>query len=147
MREATSRLADSFGRSQSIYGAKAKAIAEVIELADDCAEEGWDGYGAAPVSTSALNLTIDIIHALPFGIPMPEAVPEPDGAISLDWEASRYRRFSLSAGTTNRLAYAWLDGADKGHGVARFDGNVIPAMVLRGILEVVENGNARVRAA
>ena len=61
---------------------------------------------------------------------MPEFAPEPDGAISLDWIQSRHRLFTLSISASNRLAYAWLDGTDKGHGVARFDGRTIPRRVL-----------------
>jgi hypothetical protein len=73
------------------------------------------------------------VRALPDGIPLPEFAPEPDGSISLDWILSRNRLFSVSIGHSSRLAFAWLDGADNGHGVARFDGQNVPPRVLEGI--------------
>ena len=82
-----------------------------------------------------------IVRALPDYLPLPEFTPEPDGSISLDWIMSRSRVFSLSAGRNSRLAYAWLDGSDKGQGVAYFDGEVVPPMVLLAIRMTVNQGN------
>jgi hypothetical protein len=73
------------------------------------------------------------LRALPEDLPTPEFAPEPDGSISLDWIHTRHRLFSLGVGPNDRLAYAWLDGTDKGHGVARFDGLSVPQRVLAGI--------------
>ena len=78
---------------------------------------------------------------------LPEFAPEPDGSISLDWIQSRARLYSLSIGHSNRLAYAWLDGADKGHGVVHFDGQNVPPRVLDGIKHIVGHGYAGLRAA
>ena len=69
------------------------------------------------------------LRAMPDDLPIPEFAPEPNGSISLDWIASPDRLFSLSIGRNGRLAYAWLDGADKGHGVARFDARNVPPWV------------------
>jgi len=63
--------------------------------------------------------------------------PEPDGSLSLDWIRSRERLFSVSVGTTNRLAYAWLNGTKSGHGTADFDGETIPRRIMEGIVAVV----------
>ena len=80
-------------------------------------------------------------------MPLPEFAPEPDGAISLDWIRSRHRLFSLSIGSTNRLAYSWLDGAHRGHAVAQFDGTKIPVRILQGIESIMNHGNSSLRAA
>ena len=84
----------------------------------------------------------NFIRALPDGIALPEFAPEPDGSISLDWIQSRNRLFTLSVGSTNRLAYAWVDGTDKGHAVARFDGEHVPPRILEGIRGITNRGNA-----
>ena len=86
------------------------------------------------------------LRALPEGVRIPEFAPEPDGSISLDWIQSRNRLFTLSVGSGNRLAYAWLDGADKGHGVARFDEENVPHLILECIKGIVSHGNAALRA-
>jgi hypothetical protein len=87
------------------------------------------------------------VRSLPDGVSLPEFAPEPDGSISLDWIQSRARLYSLSIGHSNRLAYAWLDGADKGHGVVHFDGQNVPPRVLDGIKHIVGHGYAGLRAA
>ena len=85
------------------------------------------------------------LRTLPDGVSLPEFSIEPDGSISLDWIESRDRLFSLSIGENNRLAYAWLDGTNKGHGVENFDGQQIPKRILDGITLIIPNGNASVR--
>src|SRR2546421_1351301 len=120
---------------------KSAAISQIRALVTECAESGWDGNGAKPVSQGAASQAIDLIRALPDGIALPEFAPEPDGSISLDWIQSRSRLFSLSAGPSRLLAYAWLDGEDRGHAVAAFDGATVPWGVLekiRGIMDHAE---------
>ena len=113
----------------------------------ECAEPDWDGHGAVAIDPIAILLTGRFVRALPEGVPLPEFTPEPDGSISLDWIRSRNRLFSLSIGRSNRLAYAWLDGADKGHGVVTFDSQNVPPRVLEGIKGIVGQGHAGLRAA
>jgi hypothetical protein len=90
----------------------------------------------------AVQTAVEFIRAMPDDLPLPEFAPEPDGSLSLDWIQSRNRLFSLSVGSTNRLAYAWLDGSDKGHGVAGFDGERIPLRIIEGIIGIMNHGNA-----
>ena len=111
----------------------------LTELATECAEQGWDEDDAAAIDSIAILSVERFVRAVPDGIPLPEFTPEPDGSISLDWIQSPNRLFSLSVGHSNRLAYAWLDGTVKGHGVARFDGQNIPPQVLEAIKGIVHN--------
>lgn len=129
---------DDMERSQALFGEKAAAIWDVRLLAQECREENWDGYGAAATDARAVSLAEYFIRTLPEDFPLPEFAPEPDGSVSLDWAQSRKRVFSLSIGSTNRLAYAWLDGTDKGHGVSSFDGQRIPTRILQGIQEIMK---------
>ncbi len=145
--KAATEVAEAAERSVALFGEKAVALSRLAELATECAEPGWDGKDAAAIDPIAVLWTRRFVRALPDGVRLPEFGPEPDGAISLDWISSRNRLFSLSIGRSNRLAYAWLDGADKGHGVARFDGQNVPPRVLDGIDRIVGPGHAGLRAA
>lgn len=138
------RLAE---RSDALFGSKANAISQIWALVNECSVANWDGEGARPVDPQAAASAEELIRALPNGIPLPEFAAEPDGSISLDWIQSRNRLFSLSIGRGNRLPYAWLDGADKGHAVARFDGVQIPPRILEGISRIVNRSDVALRAA
>lgn len=106
--------------SLALFGARAEAIRELRRLYNECASEGWDGYDAQRMSMEAARAAIDMVRALPEGIPMPELTAENDGAISLDWASGRNRSLSVSTNGTERLAFAWLDGARSGSGVELF---------------------------
>jgi hypothetical protein len=131
--------------SQSIFSEKFSSISQLRQLADECSMQGWDGYDAAPIDAIALINAQNFLRALPSGTALPEFAPEPDGSISLDWIQSRYRLFSLSIASSNRLAYAWLDGTDKGYAVAHFGGSIVPQRVLAGIKSIVGDSNAPIR--
>lgn len=115
---------------------------QVWALANECGEPGWDGDDALPLDHLAVCKAVAFILALLEGVPLPEFAPEPDGSISLDWISSRNRLFSLSVGTGDSLPYAWLDGTDKGHAVARFDGKSVPPRIQEGIKSILNGGSA-----
>jgi len=143
--EAAAAVVESAEQSQALFGEKAAALSQLWVIAAECNEPNWDGAGAIPVDVGAVVNAGYVIRALPAGIPIPEFSPEPDGAVSLDWIESRNRIFSVSVGAGSRLAYAWLDGSDRGHGVAQFDGERIPARVLEGILGIMRRDHAALR--
>ena len=147
LRYAATQVVDATERSQALFGEKADAISQIWEIHADCAAENWDESDAAPISLFSAVAAQEFIRALPEGIPVPEFAPEPDGALSLDWIESRHRMFSLSIGNSDRLAYAWLDGTDRGHGVAQFDGTKVPSRILEGIQSIMNHGDASLRAS
>jgi hypothetical protein len=140
--KAATEVIDSFERSQVLFGEKSAAISQLKGLANECADSGWDGEDARAIDELAVSTAERFLRALPQGVALPEFAPEPDGSISLDWIQSRKRLFSLSVGNSNRLAFTWLDGTDKGHGVARFDGENIPLRILEGINAIMNHQNA-----
>ncbi len=142
--DAVTAVVDWTERSQALFGQKDAAISSLRALANECAQPGWDGDEAPPLNPAAVLQAENFIRALPASIPLPELAPEPDGSISLDWLQARNRLFSLSIGAADRLAFTWLDGSDKGHGVARFDGHTTPPRVLEGIKSIAEHAPLRV---
>lgn len=146
VRKAARKAVNEAELSQALFADKAAAISQLRALETECAEEGWDGYGAAAIDLDAVVLAERFLRALPNRIPLPELAVEPDGSIELDWIRSRNRLFSVSVGRGSHLAFAWLDGADRGHGVARFDGRNIPPRILEGIEAVAEARDVALRA-
>ena len=147
MRSVATSAVDAVERSRALFGEKASVISRIWEISNECGEPGWDGDNAVPISRLAVFNAIAVIRALPSGVPLPEIAPEPDGAVSLDWLRSRQQMFSLSAGENDRIAYAWLDGTDKGHGVARFDGLCVPQRILDGIRATMSHDYPAVRSS
>lgn len=105
-------------------------ISKLHQLANECAVVDWDGYGAEAVNAGALMCAEAFVRALPDELPLPEISIEPDGAIAFDWMPHLTKTFTLSVGGSNRLAYAWIDGTDRGHAAVRFDDAEIPPRVL-----------------
>jgi len=126
-------------RSVALFGAKSRIIDRIFELASECDHDGWDGEEGMCISPLIVDRAVSFVRALPDGVWLPEVAPEPDGSVSFDWIAARTRVFSLSVGATNRLSFAWIDGTDRGHGVARFDGDGVPARVLSGLRELTND--------
>ena len=124
-------------RIADMSSSKAKLIMQTHGLGGECAEQGWEGNGASAVSKAAVPLSEAFVLALPDGVPLPEFALEPDGSISLDWIQSRSRLFSVSLGASGRLAFAWLDGANRGHGAALFDGKRVPPEILEGVKRIM----------
>ena len=140
-------IVEAAENSLSLFGRKADALSCLHTLAIECAEDDWDGNNAHALDPIAIKNTEAFLRSLPESLPLPDLAPEPDGSISLDWSPSRQRIFSMSISASNRLAYAWLDGAEKGRGVARFDGTVVPSRILRDLEAILPHDDASFRAA
>jgi hypothetical protein len=136
LRESFNRFVAHQENSESLFGAKAQLISELRELAAECAAEDWDGYGALPIKRSVLLRAEAFIRALPDSIPAPEISAEADGQISFDWLPSRTRTFTLSVNAGNRLAYAWIDGANRGNAAEVFDSGCLPSRLLRELKQI-----------
>lgn len=70
------------------------------------------------------------IESLPDDVPLPEFSIEPDGCVSLDWMPAAYRTLTVSVGVSDRLPYAWVDGTDREHAVARLMDGQLPLRIL-----------------
>jgi hypothetical protein len=147
LQHAASDALGAFERSQALFGKKSAAIEEIWRLAGECREAGWDGYGAKPVGRDAVRRAISIIRGAPGDLPIPEVAIEPDGSIALEWSRSRHSILSLRIGSENGLAYAWLDGVERGHAVAGYDEGTFPLRVLHQIRLIFAGDDAPVGAA
>lgn len=146
VRRNASSLVERTEQSVALFGPKAIALSELSQLATECCVEDWDGYGALALDARALRLAQEIIRSLPEELPIPSFSIEPDGCVSLDWMPSRNRTFTLSAGKTDRLPYAWIDGTDRGHAVARLADGQLPSRIVQEIRRICSNDTS-LRAA
>lgn len=128
--------------SEALYGVKARLITELNILVAECAEDDWDGFGAEAISEAAVLQAETFIRSLPENIPAPELSAEPDGEISFDWQPSRTKTFSLSVSAGDRVAYAWIDGANRGHTAELFDGQTFPVRALEELQRILGHGAA-----
>lgn len=149
VRACAEAMVDRVESSDALFGDKTTVISALWSLARSHAESGWDGGEALPVDRQAIVLAAAFIRALPNDCDKPEVGVDPDGAVTLDWMASRQRMLSISfAGNSDRLAYAWIDGTDRGNAVAKFDRDTVPNLLMQAILTMTAApGHAALRAA
>ena len=139
IREKALDLSKHIERSWVLFGSKKDALDRLYELAAECAEADWDGYDAEAVSQSAVEHSAYFIRRLPEDLPLPEISVEPDGEIALDWSPTPTQTFSVSIGTANRMACAWVNGTEHGHVVAYSNNGEIPSRILQEIQRITNN--------
>lgn len=86
---------------------------DIAELKTECAEEGWDGYGADPLSDEAEFRAHYLIDIAPDSIRPPTIVPSPEGEISLEWHNDRNRSLSVTPLGDHLLIYAAILGLEQ----------------------------------
>ena len=125
--------------SQALLDLKEDTLNRLYELAEECAEADWDGYDAEAVSQSAVEHSAHFIRRLPEDLLLPEISVEPDGEIALDWSPTPTQTFSVSIGTADRMACAWVNGTEHGHAVAYSNNGEIPSRILQEIQRITNN--------
>lgn len=136
---ASSPARGRFGEASPHYAevAPASAVSSVAGLLQtqldslflECCCEGWDGYGAQPVSVEAYSAAHRFICSLPAGFPMPELAADPDGCVNFDWHVSLSRTLVVSVHPDFRVDFAALIGAAKIYGSEPFFSCELPASV------------------
>lgn len=102
---------------------------EIDALRDDYSDDDWDGYGAKGLGGGTLMQAEQFLRSLPFSIPLPEVLPEPTGAVALEWRGQN-AIFVVSVSDTGRLVYAGRFGKAKNNGVDYFADGVPPGILL-----------------
>jgi hypothetical protein len=130
LEKAATQMVSKSREAVSIDTAKNALVSRLWEMAEECGENDWNGYEAAPLSLAAVEQAVEFIRAWPFEDDLPDCAPEPDGSVNLEWIYTRHRRATVSLDGGQRLAFAWLDGANKGRGVAAFQNGKMPHAIL-----------------
>lgn len=88
----------------------------IEETAFECRDEGWDGYQGKAISEGAKRMAQLLADALPFRLPTPDVVPDPEGEIALSWDFGPGHILTVSIDSTGTVSYAGL----LGRGVRRY---------------------------
>jgi len=114
--------------------------AKIEQLAAECSTPNWDGYGANRISELAKESAQYFVDLLPADLPEPEAVPDPEGEVSLCWDFGTDRVFSVSVAGSGTVSYAGLLGRGvKRHGQEPFRGGIAKILV-ESIREISPSG-------
>ena len=110
----------------TFQGEKLKRLWDALaEIESECKMPGWDGYGAAPLSSDALAEIKVLLQLLPPYMPAPDIVPEQTGAIGLEWRRGKDAILVLSVQGKGVISYAAILGAEtKRYGMEKFAATV-----------------------
>jgi len=109
-----------------------EAVAALNDVYQECCESNWDGYGAQAITEGAYQEAFKFLTLLPLNVPIPEVVPEPSGAIGLEWSRGRYFVFVASFSGENFITYAGVFGVNKIHGIEYF-ADSLPSIIVENI--------------
>ena len=135
---AVKKAATELSTKVPLHTEKNTLVSRLWALAEECGEADWNGYEAVPLSLLAIKQAEEFIRAWPFDNDLPDYAPEPDGSINLEWIYTKNRRAVVSLDGGTRLAFAWLDGADKGRGVCVFQGGQVPRKIVDAVRDIRE---------
>lgn len=95
----------------------------------------WDGYGAKPVEVPALQEAHKLMEALPPNVVKASVVPEPSGALALEWRTPQNDIMVASVKGSHSISYAIsLRDGTRDCGLVRFTG-VLPKQLGETLVE------------
>jgi hypothetical protein len=124
-RQARAHYLRPLSRSQHLH----VTMQELASVQEECAQAGWDGHGARPVSQDTFRQAYYFLESFPAELPMPSVGAEPDGCLTLEWYRSPRRTLSVSIGASGDLHYSALVGAANAYGTERFTDAVPKAVI------------------
>lgn len=108
----------------------------IAEIALECAEAGWDGYGANAVTEAAVATAYDFADAIESSVLIPDVSAEPDGALTFEWHRSALQTLSVSLHAHGILHYAALLGVERICGTEAFQARM--PQVLKELITRIE---------
>jgi len=109
-------------RPEFYFSIMKKVLPDLMAVASDGVESGWDGYDARPVTKGTFDRAIAFLESLPNSIHTPTVGAEPDGHITFEWYSSPHRLLSVSVSPEGDLHYAALIGHNRAYGTEMFFG-------------------------
>jgi len=94
--------------------------AALEEAFDDCSQENWDGYGAAPANELSMEWARRVLAAFPLRLGVPHIAFEPNGDAGLEWWKSPDRVLAVGVGPHGEVGYAARLDATRATGTEMF---------------------------
>jgi hypothetical protein len=114
-----------FADAESLY---AQVHREFCNNFLDSRVEDWDGYGALPVTDAAFLRSREFLKKCLGRYPAPTSGATPRGSLTFEWLVGRDRRFMVSIGADDLIAYAGLFGSSTVRGTEPFVSDVPPTI-------------------
>jgi hypothetical protein len=114
--------------SYAVSDAAERALKELRDIRGEASREGWDGYGAQPLSPASYAFAKAFLSALPTTAPVPEIGADSNGEIALDWVFGERKALTVRIGPSGRCTYAWMLGHSTSRGTDWVE-NEIPATI------------------
>jgi hypothetical protein len=117
----------STGFAQVSYGKTLELIEQVMK---DCSGFNWGGEGELPVDPMAKVSAEKFLFLLPNKFHSADVIPEPNGAIALEWRFGPFKSMIISFMGWSRIEYSVLasrTSASFGH--CQFYGSIPPELV------------------
>lgn len=76
------------------------------EAFDDCSQENWDGYGAAPANELSMKWARRVLAAFPLRLGIPAIAFEPNGDAGFEWWQGADRVLAIGIGPNGEVGYA-----------------------------------------
>ena len=107
---------------------------DLDETSNECSKANWDGYNALPISIETCNEATKFLDDLPFFLPLPCIVPQPDGGIAFEWLGEEDKTFIASFNGEEIIYLSWYMGNPNSTGNCReILSNAIPSYIVRHI--------------
>ena len=116
-------VAEHFRNAETLHGQSTRELQDAFL---DAREGNWDGYDALAVSDKAFLRAQRFLRAVLPRFPVPSSGATPSGSLSLEWFVSPKRRFLVSIGEEDQIAFAGLFGSNPIHGTTVFGDDLPP---------------------
>lgn len=112
-----------------------QTCAQIIEVQNDAAEDGWDGPGTHAVSSESVQRAFNLVAVLPEFLPAPDVCATPSGSIALSWDSDNGANLTILVPNSGGIGFASLAGKFRVNGADPFEHYELPGTLLAAIEE------------
>ena len=124
-------------RTASAQNTLIASFMELFELYDGCNRPNWGGNDERRIGVAAVCAAYDFLKLLPAKYQRPDLIPEPQGAVAMEWRFGQFKSLILSFSGNGYLEFSLLNGrASNSAGRMAIYRGVMPLEVTRFLRDV-----------